>query len=149
MELDPDLLAETGRARSSAAAWDAFLAGEGASGALVRYDERLQPVLEPDGRGGFRQVDARTPNALLFPSGRWELADWDDEVMLFLRPGDRSWPAEPYRFVQPEDVGWTLRRASADVAFRAAALAEVERKLAGQPGCRRAKWLGDRLRQLP
>jgi hypothetical protein len=149
MELDPELLAQTARARASAKDWDAFLSREGASGALVRYDERRQPVLEPDGRGGFRQVDARTPNALLFPADRWELADWDDETMLFLRPDDPAWTAPPYRAVQPEDLGWTLRRAAADPRFRAAALAEVERKLADQPACRRARWLRDQLEKLP
>jgi hypothetical protein len=149
MELDPGLLHATAAARRGAGEWDALLAGRGAVGALVRYDERLRPVLEPDGGGGLRQVDARTANALLFAPERWQLVDWDDETMLFLRPGDPAWPEPPYRFVQPEDIGWTLGRAAGDPGFRAAALDEVERKLAAQPDCRRARHLRELLRKAP
>ena len=149
MELDPGLLHATAAARRGAGEWDALLAGRGAVGALVRYDERRRPVVEPDGEGGYRQVDARTANALLFPPELWQLADWDDETMLYLRPGDPTWREPPYRFVHPEDTGWTPARAAADPAFRAAALDEVERKLAAQPDSRRARQLRELLRKAP
>ncbi|HSM14584.1 MAG TPA: hypothetical protein VLA66_11010 [Thermoanaerobaculia bacterium] len=138
MELEPELLREIAAARTSAADWDRLLADRGAVGALVRYETRPVPVFEPDGRGGFRPAGTSTANALLFPPERWALADWDDEAMLFLRPGDPAWPEAPYRFVQPEDVEGTLGRAAADPAFRAGVLAELDRKLAALPGCRRA-----------
>jgi hypothetical protein len=149
MELDPALLHATAAARRGAAEWGALLAGRGAVGALVRYDERRRPVVEPDGAGGYRQVDARTANALLFPPELWQLADWDDETMLYLRPGDPAWSEPPYRFVHPEETGRTLARAAAEPTFRAAALDEVERKLAAQPDCRRAQRLRELLRESP
>ena len=148
MELDPRLLHEIARARRSAGDWDAFLAREGAVGALVRYEERPLPVLEPDASGRLRPVALATANNLLFPPERWQLVEWDDETQLFLRPGAPGWSAEPYRLVRPEDPGALLARAAADPDFRAAALAEVERKLAGQPDCRRAQRLRDALAEL-
>jgi len=138
MELEPGLLREIAAARASPDAFAALLARRGAVGALVRYDERQVPLVEPDGRGALARVGTTTPHAFLLPPERWALVDWDDEAMLFLRPGAAGWPDPPYRAVQPEDVGGMLRRAAADPAYRAAALAEVERKLAEQPGCRRA-----------
>lgn len=148
MELDPGLLHETARARRSAEEWDAFLAREGAVGALVRYEDRPVTVLEPDAAGTLRPVGVATANTLLFPPARWQLADWDDETQLFLRPGTPGWSADPYRLVEPENPGATLARAAADPGFRAAALAEVERKLAGQPGCRRAQRLREALEKI-
>jgi hypothetical protein len=148
MELEPGLLREIAAARADAGSWSALLARRGAVGALVRYDPRPVPVFEPDGRGGLRPAGESTANALLFPPEHWRLVDWDDETMLFLRPGTAGWEGEPYRAVQPEDLAATLRRAAADPAFAAAARAEVERKLAGQPDCRRATWLRDRLAGL-
>ena len=65
--------------------------------------------------------------------------------MLFLLPGTPGWPAEPYRFVQPEDVAASLGRAATDPAFRAGLLSELDRKLAEQPDCRRARWLRDQV----
>ena len=119
----------------------------GAVGALVRYEDRRRPVFEPDGSGGFRQVGESTANALLFPPERWALVEWDDEAMLFLRPGAPGWIEDPYRLVQPEDLAGTLARAAADPAVRAAILAELDRKLETDPASRRARWLRDRLKE--
>jgi len=147
MELEPGLLTALAAARRDPASWEALLAARGAAGALVRYEDRRLPVLEPDGSGGYRQVGESTANALLFPPERWALVEWDDEAMLFLRRanGLADWGAEPYRFVQPEDPVTTLARAAADPAFRAGLRAELERKLAADPASRRARYLRDHL----
>jgi hypothetical protein len=153
MELEPELLGEIAAARRDPVRWEAFLAGRGATGALVRYEQRRVPVFEPDGAGGLRRIGESTANALLFPPERWDLVDWDDEAMLFLRRprgdggngGAGDWSGEPYRFVQPEDLEGTLGRAAIDPAFRAGLGRELERKLAADPDCRRAKWLAERL----
>lgn len=155
MELEPELLGEIAAARRDPVRWEAFLAGRGAVGALVRYETRRVPVVEPDAAGGFRQVGESTANALLFPPELWALVDWDDEAMLFLRSppyagghsGAGGWSGEPYRFVQPEDLEATLGRAALDPAYGEALARELERKLADDPGCRRARWLAERLRE--
>lgn len=148
MELEPELLGEIARARSNAETWDEFLGRQGVVGALVRYESRRVPVYEPDGRGGFAVVGESTANALLFPSERWALVDWDDESQLFLRPGALGWEGAPYRFVQPEDVTATLSRANADLDFRQRVAAELDRKLAEQPDCQRALWLRKQIAAL-
>jgi hypothetical protein len=145
MELEPGLLGELAASRRDPASWEALLTARGAVGALVRYEDRRLPVFEPDGTGGFRQVGESTANALLFPPERWALVEWDDEAMLFLRPGAPGWSGAPYRFVQPEDLAGTLARAAADPTVRAAMLAELDRKLETDPASRRARWLRDRL----
>jgi hypothetical protein len=149
MELEPGLLGELERARSSPEAWQRLLVERGAAGALVRYDARRIPIVEPDDRGGFRAVGRATPNALLFPRERWRLVDWDDETMLFLLPDAPGWDGEPYRFVEPEDLAATAARAAADPAFRKAASSEVDRKLREQPDCARAERLRQILAALP
>jgi hypothetical protein len=146
MELEPGLLHELAAARRSPADWHALLSSRGAVGALVRYEPRPVPLVEPDGRGGLRRVGATTANSHLFPRQLWRLADWDDEAMLFLAAGAGGWPGEPYHAVDPEDVDGTLRRAASDETYRRAALAEVERKLGEEPDCRRAAQLAAALR---
>ncbi len=152
MELEPKLLREIAAARRNDSDWAEFLARRGAVGALVRYETKPVPILEPDGAGGFRKVGERTANALLFPPERWRLVDWDDDAMLFLErsaAGVDPWPEAPYRYVHPEDLAGTRARAAADPAFRVAALGEVERKLASDPASRRARWLREELQRLP
>lgn len=148
MELDPGLLRRIAAARRSAEEWDRFLRENGATGALVRYDARPRPVFEPDGRGGLVRAGEGTANTLLFPPDRWDLVDWDDFGMLFLRRGAHDWPSAPFVAVQPEDPRTTLVRAASDAGLREQAIAEVERLLAAQPDCRRAAWLSGQLRAL-
>jgi len=145
MELEPALLHELAAARRSPVAWRDELVGRGAVGALVRYETRQVPILEPDPSGALRVVETRTANSYLFDRELWQLADWDDESMLFLLPGTAGWSGEPYRFVDPEDVERTLRVAAADPEFRRSVIGELERKLTAEPGCRRA---GALLRRL-
>ena len=44
-----------------------------------------------------------------------------------------------YRHVQPEDRRATLARADRETLFRRGAIAELRRRLAEDPGCRRAR----------
>lgn len=151
MELEPALLREIEAARSGAESWRAFLRRRGAAGALVRYEDRPRPVYAADPATGTPVVVAnQTPNAALFPAERWALAYWDDEVMLFLdRALPENWPylAGEYA-IQPEDTNATLARAGDDPQYRTQALADAERRLAENPGLRRAAWLRERLRAL-
>lgn len=138
MELEPALLHELVAARRSPDSWRDLLVARGAVGALVRYETRRVPVIEPDGSGGFRIVETRTANSYLFQREFWHLVDWDDATMLFLAPDTPGWRGEPYRLVDPEDVERTVQLAASDEMSRRAVLAELERKLDEQPDCRRA-----------
>ena len=152
MELEPNLLREIEAARTGAESWQLFLRRRGATGALVRYEDRPRPVFATDPATGRPAVVARqTPNAALFPATLWALVYWDDEAMIFLdrAPAEnRPFLAAEYAAIQPEDTAATLARASADPDYRAQALADVERRLGEKPRLRRAAWLRDKLRAL-
>jgi hypothetical protein len=145
MELEPRLLHELVAARRSPSAWRDLLVSRGAVGALVRYVPRRLPILEPDGRGGLRVVESRTANSYLFDRELWTLVDWDDASMLYLLPNAALEHGEPYRLVDPEDEERTLAIAGRDEGLRRAVLAELDRKLAVEPDCRRARRLRERV----
>ncbi|MEO8195122.1 MAG: hypothetical protein ABI689_00205 [Thermoanaerobaculia bacterium] len=150
MELEPGLLREIEVARTGAENWQRFLRRRGATGALVRYEDRTRPVFATDPATGRTVVVARqTPNAALFPAALWALVYWDDEVLLFLdraRAKNRPLLTAEYAAIQPEDTAATLARASDSQEYRALALADVERRLVEDPTLHRAAWLRDRLR---
>jgi hypothetical protein len=108
----------------------------------VRYDDRPRPVLSPPAfPGGPPRVEAHTSNALFFPRERFALVYWDDVAMIFLRRTPERADLlnqEEYRYVHPEDWRATLAQADADPVFRAAALAEVDRRLSEAPDVQRA-----------
>ena len=91
-ELNPDFLRELASARQDSQAWNAFLDRHQIDGALVRYDRRRRPVLEPPlVAGGEPQVIHLTSNTVLFTPDRFALVHWDDLAMVFLaRRSDRS-----------------------------------------------------------
>ena len=143
-EVNPGLFHELAAARASEEGWTALLTRYGIDGALVRYDDRPRPVLSPPsagGPGGPPRVEHHTTNSLFFPRERFALVYWDDVAMIFLRrTPERAalLEREEYRFVHPEDWRATLAQAERDPFFRAAALAEIERRLREDPGVDRA-----------
>lgn len=152
-EVDPQILRELAAARRSSRAWEELLARYDVDGAVVRYEERPLTVLEPPAvEGGEPAVVRRTPHAVLFPRERFALVDWDDAGMLLVRrtPERAARLARvEYRFLDPEDRAWTLARAQRDPSFRAAALAEAERRLREGPPSRRARDLAAALAAGP
>jgi hypothetical protein len=147
-EVRPDLLHELARARADEGAWRALLDRYAIDAALVRYDERLRPLVTLDARGRPARFEHHTSSALLFPREGFALVYWDDLALLFLRrsPARAARLAgEEYRVVQPEDWQATLAAAAADPAVRAAALAEVERRLREDPTLQRAAHLRESL----
>jgi hypothetical protein len=150
-EVRPDLLHELARARADEREWRALLDRYAVDAALVRYDDRLRPLVTLDPQGRPSRVEHHTASALLFPRDRFALIYWDDLALLFLRRTQARAAAlarEEYRFVQPEDWRATLAAAAADPAFRAAALAEVDRRLREDPALRRAAGLREALLAL-
>jgi len=151
-ELNPDFLRELASARQDSQAWNALLDRYQIDGALVRYDRRRRPVLEPPlVAGGEPQVIHLTSNTVLFTPDRFALVHWDDLAMVFLaRRSDRSrlLAQLEYHFVNPEDPEATLRAASNDPARLEGTLIEVERRLRDDPGCRLAASLQLELTEL-
>jgi len=146
-EVNPDLLREVVRARSDSRAWSALLERYGIERALVRYDDRLVEVTDPTGK----VVSRHTPNALLFPRGAFALVHWDDVAMVLVRRTPENaerLSRDEYRFVHPEDSQATLHAAASDPTHLAGAMAEVERRLRGDPACARALALRDELARI-
>ena len=151
-ELNPDFLRELAKARQDSQAWNALLDRYEIDGALVRYDRRRRPVLEPPLiSGGEPRVVHLTSNAVLFTSDRFGLVHWDDLSMVFLsrRPAhDQLLEQLEYRFVNPEDPEATLQAAGKDPARLESTLHEVERRLGEDPDCRLAASLHLKLTEL-
>ncbi|MDA8020791.1 MAG: hypothetical protein MPN21_25415 [Thermoanaerobaculia bacterium] len=150
-EVDPSILHQIAEARSDARAWRALVERYELDAALLRYEDRPRQVLgQPAVPGGRPTMELRTTSALLFPPDRWALVHWDDVSMLFLRRTEaraaRLADSE-YRFVQPEDVQTTLQKAARDPAFRAGLTADLQRKIAEDPDCRRARAILDALQR--
>jgi len=151
-ELNPDFLRELAVARKDSRAWSALLDRYDIDGALVRYDRRRRPVLEPPAvPGGEPRVIHLTSNAVLFTPDRFALVYWDDLAMVFLaRRSARSRLLEQleYRFVNPEDPEATLQAASNDPIRLESALLEVQRRLRDDPDCQLAASLQLELTEL-
>jgi len=154
-EVNPELLRELEAARRSNLGWSDLLARYGVDGAVVRYDDRRIEILDPPARpGGEPVVSRHTPHSVFFPRDEFALVAWDDVGMLLVRrTPDRAalLAVSEYRTVRPEDWQWMLEQAADDPAYRRAALADVERRLAdtnGGPPCSRAKQLRDALLDL-
>jgi hypothetical protein len=144
-EVNPGLLHEIAAARGDEGAWFALLDRYRIDAALVRYDDRPRPVLGPPAAPGEPpRVELHTSNALFFPRQRFALVYWDDVAMLYVRrTPERAGELElgEYRFVHPEDWRPAAARAAADPGFRAAALGELDRRLAADPTLDRARIL--------
>jgi hypothetical protein len=144
-EVDPGILRTLAAARADAGRWQALLNRHQIDAALVAFEDRPRRVLAPpDEPGGGETVEIRTSSALYFPPEGFALVFWDDRSMLFLaRTTERAGTlaANEYRVVQPEDWRHWLPQAQADPALFAQARAELERKLAQDPRCQRARAL--------
>ena len=151
-ELNPDFLRELATARKDSQAWNSLLDRYQIDGALVRYDRRRRPVLEPPlVAGGEPKVAHLTSNTILFTPDRFALVYWDDLGMVYLarRPARRQLLEElEYHFVNPEDPDATLQAASHDPARLKSTLLEVERRLHDDPACRLAASLQLELSEL-
>lgn len=151
-EVNPALLAEMTRSATDARAWAGLLERYGVDAALVRYRDALwREVVPRPGGSGESTVGFHTASYLRFPRERFALVYWDDVAMLFVRrtvERRRELSASEYRTVHPEDVQAFMAQAAADPGVRRAALAEIARKLAQDPDCRRAREIRQALLSL-
>ena len=134
------LLARLKAARSDSRAWNALLRDEQIEYALLEYVDDLDRVATMDKSGkvttGFAPVTVTR-----FPRALWALVDWDDDGMIFVkRNGANSIDGE-YTSVFPEGRGFQRNLVARGTIDRSRAIAELKRKIAQDPGCRRARAL--------
>jgi hypothetical protein len=152
-ELNPDFLRELATARQDSQTWNGLLDRYEIDGALVRYDRRRRPVLEPPiVDGGEPQVVHLTSNTILFTPDRFALAHWDDVAMVFVQRDHAppEWLARhEYRVIRPDDLEhlqWQLRQ---DPGLWEQAESEARRAVASGPDTRRAEAIADVLAEGP
>lgn len=144
-EVDPGILRQLAAARADERQWKALLDRYQIDAALVVYEDRPRQVVSPPNEpGGEETVEIRTSSAFYFPPERFALVYWDDKSMLFVaRKPERAkaLAASEYKVVQPEDWRHWIGKAQADPTLFAQAQLELERKLAQDPECGRARAL--------
>ncbi|MCX5787277.1 MAG: hypothetical protein NTX64_02030 [Elusimicrobia bacterium] len=99
------LLAEVHEARATPEAFGAFLDRWRVDVVVLRPDFQ-RVAMSADLPGGGRRLLRRPPYLFFVPKGRWALAYWDGDGMVFARRGavDRGWLARhEYRLYRPGD----------------------------------------------
>jgi hypothetical protein len=140
-EVYADLLHDIAGALDSGAAWENLLSRHRIEAALLRYPGVLQKVLYPGEHGRPPVTGARAFSAAYFPKERWALVYWDDLTMIFLRRSEMHAALIDrfeYRALHPDDWQHLVAQVATGRAPLAPILAEIERKIQEDPGCRRA-----------
>ncbi len=136
------LLERVAAARGDSRVWNALLRDYQVEYALLDYTDELDRVVVFDAAGkssaGYAPISATR-----FPRSRWALVDWDDDGMVFVRRNgvNASLAAREYGSVFPEGDGYQRQLVERGTVNRARAVAELQRKLVEDPGCRRARAL--------
>jgi hypothetical protein len=129
--------------RSDVGAWEDLLDRWRIDTVLLRYHEPIR-VTTPDGA----DLGRRGFSTLWFPSESWAMVYWDDVAMVLVRrssASDAFLAEREYRLVHPDDVEHMAATLAANPAVRAAAASELERALADNPECGRARHLAEML----
>lgn len=135
-----DLLERLKASKSDSRAWNALLRDEQIEYALLEYVDDLDRVTTFDSSGkataGFAPATVTR-----FPRARWALLYWDDDGMVFVRRNGVNAIAGEYSSVFPEGRGFQGDLVTRGTIDRSRAIAELQRKIAEDPKCRRAKML--------
>jgi hypothetical protein len=143
-EIYPDLLRDVFEALKTPEAWTALLDRHAIDSAFLRYPPTRQKVLYPGRQGGPPIAGERAFSAAYFPRETWALVYWDDDAMIYLRrtPEHREAIARlEYRAVHPDDWPYLFAGVLLGRVDARPILAEISRKLAEDPACRRARTL--------
>jgi hypothetical protein len=137
-----DLLRRLQQARTDSRAWNALLRDHAIEYAVLDYVDELDRVTTIAADGSARTTLAPV-TATRFPRSRWALVDFDDTGMIFVRRDgvNARLVSREYRFVYPEGNGYQQSLVASGAVPRDAAVAELRRKLAGDPRSRRAQGL--------
>ncbi|HEV8659976.1 MAG TPA: hypothetical protein VGS96_15325 [Thermoanaerobaculia bacterium] len=127
-------------ARADSRAWNALLHDYQIEYALLEYVDDLDRVTTLDAAG--RATISFAPMTVTrFPRSRWALVYWDDDGMVFIKRGGINATAGEYDAVFPEGGGYQRSLVQEGVVERARAIAQLQRKIAEDPRCRRARML--------
>lgn len=134
------LLQRLKSARADSRAWIALLRDYNIDYALLEYVDDLDRVTTID-TAGRATISFAPMTVTRFPRSRWALIDWDDDGMVFVRRGGSNATAGEYDAVYPEGRGYQRQLVQSGAVDRARAIAQLQRKIAEDPRCRRAKIL--------
>jgi hypothetical protein len=134
------LLERLKESKSDSRAWNALLRDEQIEYALLEYVDDLDRVTTFDSSGkvtaGFAPITVTR-----FPRARWALLYWDDDGMVFVKRNGANAIADEYTSVFPEGRDFQHALVARGKIDRSRAIAELKRKIAEDPNCRRAKML--------
>ncbi len=132
--------------RSDVRGWEDLLDRWQIDTVLLRYHEPIR-VTNPDGE----DLGRRGFSTLWFRHERWAMVYWDDVAMVLVRRSsvpEGLLAEREYRLVHPDDVEHVAATLAANPALRAAAASELERALADNPECDRARQLAEMLLRI-
>jgi hypothetical protein len=127
-------------AKTDSRAWNALLHDEQIEYALLEYVDDLDRVTTFDSSGktkvGFAPITVTR-----LPRARWALVYWDDDGMVFVKRNGANAITGEYTSVFPEGRRYQHDLVARGTIDRSRAVAELQRKIAEDPSCRRAKML--------
>jgi hypothetical protein len=135
------LLRDIAGAMSGPDAWRALLDRERIDAAFLRYPPTLQKVVYT-GMDGSRKVAERAFSAAYFPKADWALVYWDDDAMIFVRrtpEHEEMIKRREYVALNPDDWQYAFAGVLIGRIPPGRILDELQRKLAEDPGCLRAR----------
>jgi hypothetical protein len=140
------LLERLKASRDDSRAWNALLRDYQIEYALLEYVDDLDRVTQFDA-SGKATTELAPLTATRFPRSRWALVYWDDDGMVLVRRGGVNSVEGEYDAVFPEGIGYQRQLVDKGAVNRPRAIAQLQRKLAEDPGSHRAKVLLTQLTQ--
>jgi len=141
-EIYPEVLRRIHAGQSDLPGFWKAIDGWGLDAALLRYPASPQQVVytSPD---GSRRAEPRSWSEVFFPRSEWALIYWDDVAMLRVRRSafPAAWIAAREWSINPDDWPRVRQEIAAGRLPIERVEAELWRRLAQAPGCRRAQRL--------
>jgi hypothetical protein len=140
-EIYGGLLRDIAGAMAGPDTWRALLDRERIDAAFLRYPPTLQRVVYT-GMDGSRKTAERAFSAAYFPATDWALVYWDDDAMIFVRrtpDHEEMIKRREYVALNPDDWQYAFAGVLLGRIPPGRILDELQRKLAEDPGCLRAR----------
>jgi hypothetical protein len=136
------LLKEIVKSRTDSRLWNRFIADHKINYALLNYIDRLEEVTIM-GKNGEITKTYEPFSQTHFPRSKWALIYWDDTGMIFIKKDGQNAHLLPLEYKQtyPEGSNYMEALVINKRIPREEAINELQRKLAEDPGCKRAQRL--------